>query len=423
MPTPPCWKRRFLRLGRLVLCGVVAGCTTPTTSDSDSGAGRSGSTPDGNGAGGQSGATSGAGGQSGASGGAGGAPAALDAGQRDTEGVDGSTAPDLGVADSMAAETPVRPGDGSLGDANIKYFGRWDFSNPSQFVSYWGGAYLKVAFNGTTLKVNLGASNNCYVTIDGGPWVKLSNVSGSVSLTPTPLAPGSHVATISAGKDYGYEFVFKGLSLGAGATTLVPVHPQLVEFVGDSITSGYTDTLADVSDYAWIAADSAGAEHTQIAYPGIALVDGYGLNGDKTGMEKSYLKLKPLGYATNADWPSSAYTPSVIVINLGTNDTSTRVPASAFQTSYTAFLTTLRSRFPDAEIVAMRCFNGTMAAQTQMAVAARVSAGDQKVHYLDTTGWLVAADYNDGTHPSDKGQVKIAGLLTPVLAPYLAQSH
>lgn len=323
----------------------------------------------------------------------------------------------------MAAETPARPGDGSLGDANIRYFGRWDFSNPSQFVSYWGGAYLKVAFNGTTLKVNLGASNNCYVAIDAGPWVKLSNVSGSVSLTPTPLAPGSHVATISAGKDYGYEFVFKGLSLGAGATTLVPVHPHLVEFVGDSITSGYTDTLADVSDYAWIAADSAGAEHVQIAYPGIALVDGYGLNGDKTGMEKSYFKLKPLGYPTNADWPISAYTPSVIVINLGTNDTSTRVPASAFQTSYTAFLTTLRSRFPDAEIIAMRCFNGTMAAQTQMAVAARVSAGDQKVHYLDTTGWLIAADYNDGLHPSDEGQVKIAGLLTPILASYLAQSH
>jgi hypothetical protein len=43
--------------------------------------------------------------------------------------------------------------------------------------------------------------------------------------------------------------------------------------------------------------------------------------------------------------------------------------------------------------------------------------------YLDTTGWLSAADYNDGTHPSDKGQVKIAGLLEPTLSSYLAQGR
>jgi lysophospholipase L1-like esterase len=410
-------------LGYLVACVALAGCTTPgSTSRPDGEAGQSGSR-DGGSAGGQAGATGGGGGEPGGNGGAGGEPGAPDASQRDTGSADVSTARDLGAADAMAPETPARPGDGSLGDANIKYFGRWDFSNPSQFVSYWGGAYLKVAFNGTTLKINLGASTNCYVAIDGGGWVKLSNVSGSVNLTPTPLAPGAHVATISAGKDYGYEFVFKGLSLGAGATSLASVQPHLVEFIGDSITSGYTDTLADVSDYAWVAATSAAAEHVQVAYPGISLVDGFGLNADKTGMEKSYFKLKPLGYSTNADWSAAAYTPSLIVINLGTNDASTRVPASTFQASYAAFLTTLRSRFPDAEIVAMRCFNGAMAPQTQMAVSARVSAGDQKVHYLDTTGWLSASDYNDGTHPSDMGQVKIAGLLEPTLISYLAQSR
>ena len=420
-PSGPCGIRSF---GYLVAWLALAGCTSPgSTSPGDGEGGQSGSSADGGSAGGQSRATGSAGGpSSGVDGGAGGEPAAEDGGQRDTERADGSTAPDLGPADSMAPEMPTRPGDGSLADTNIKYVGRWDFSDPSQFVSYWGGAYLKVAFNGTTLKINLGGSNNCYVAIDGGAWVKLSNVNGTVNLTPVPLAPGTHVATISAGKDYGYELAFKGLSLGAGATTLASIQPHLVEFIGDSITSGYTDAMADVSDYAWIAATGITAEHVQIAYPGIALVDGYGLNNDKTGMEKSYFKLKPLGYATNADWPAVAYTPALVVINLGTNDSSTRVPASAFQASYSTFLAALRSRVPDAEIIVMRCFNGSMAAPTQMAVATRVSAGDQRVHYLDTTGWLSASDYNDGTHPSDNGQVKIAGLLEPILASYLPQS-
>jgi lysophospholipase L1-like esterase len=67
----------------------------------------------------------------------------------------------------------------------------------------------------------------------------------------------------------------------------------------------------------------------------------------------------------------------------------------------------------------MRCFNGAMADSTKMAVATRTSMGDIKIHYVDTTGWLTAADYNDGTHPSDAGQMKIAALLTPILTQYL----
>jgi lysophospholipase L1-like esterase len=268
--------------------------------------------------------------------------------------------------------------------------------------------------------MKVGAANNYYVVLDGRAPFKVTNASGEVNLTPTPLPAGNHLAIISGGKDYGYEFTFKGLVLDAGAVTMPPpVQPRFVELIGDSITAGYTDTLADVSDYGWIVAETLKLEHAQIAYPGIALVDGYGLNTDKTGMEREYFELKPLGYATNTDWPASAYTPALIVINLGTNDRSTSVPAAAFQTSYLGFLAALRARFPAAEIFAMRCFNGAMAVETKAAVTARTTAGDAKVHFVDTTGWLTAADYNDGTHPSDAGQAKIAALLAPVLAPYV----
>jgi lysophospholipase L1-like esterase len=327
---------------------------------------------------------------------------------------------DSGRTDVSAESPPVQPGDGTLADKNIKYFGRWDFTDRTQYVSYWGGAYLTVSFTGTTLKVKLGSATNLYARIDNAAWAKLANVNGVVNLTPTALTRGTHVAVVSAGKDYGYELKFGGLVLDAGAATAAPpTHPTLVEFIGDSITAGYTDTMADVSDYAWIAAETSNVEHTQIAYPGIALVNGYGLNGDKAGMDHQYFKLKPLGYTTNPDWDFSAYTPALIIINLGTNDKSTSVPASAFLTSYSGFLTAVRARFPQAEILVMRCFNGAMADPTQMAVATRTTMGDMKVHYVDTTGWLTAADYNDGVHPSDAGQMKIAALLTPILTKYL----
>src|SRR5690349_6987627 len=105
--------------------------------------------------------------------------------------------------------------DGSLSDTNIQYFGRWDFSSPSQYVSYWGGAYLKVKFSGTTVGVKFGRASNYYYKIDNGPWTTLSNANGTVNLTPTPLAAGIHSLSVAQGKDYDYVFNFQGLVLDA----------------------------------------------------------------------------------------------------------------------------------------------------------------------------------------------------------------
>lgn len=56
----------------------------------------------------------------------------------------------------------------------------------------------------------------------------------------------------------------------------------------------------------------------------------------------------------------------------------------------------------------------------QNAVSIRNDAGDAAVHYVDTVGWVdPAADTHDNVHPTDAGQAKIAGLLTPVLEQYL----
>jgi hypothetical protein len=49
-----------------------------------------------------------------------------------------------------------------------------------------------------------------------------------------------------------------------------------------------------------------------------------------------------------------------------------------------------------------------------------VDAGDTKVHFVKTEGWIVGSDTKDGVHPSDDGHVKITGLLLPKLQPYLS---
>jgi hypothetical protein len=312
---------------------------------------------------------------------------------------------------------------GALGDPNIRYFGRWDFtSSTTQYVSYWGGAYFRVKFTGTTVKVKVGTNSNYYAKIDNGAWTSYIGVTGTINLTPTPLASGTHTVSVAQGKDYNYVFNFQGLVLDAGATTSAPpVSSNLIEYIGDSVTSGYTDPQADVSDYAWVCAEDLGAEHTQIAYPGIALVNGYGVNATKIGMDVQYFDEQSLAYPSSPAWDFTKYTPSIIVVNLGQNDSSVGVPDATFQSDYVSFLANVRAKFPNAQIFAMSPLWGVESTTTSAAVSARVTAGDTKLHFVNTSGWLTqgTSDYGSGVHPSVAGHIKVANLLKPILAPYL----
>ncbi|MDH7460119.1 GDSL-type esterase/lipase family protein [Chitinophagaceae bacterium 26-R-25] len=305
---------------------------------------------------------------------------------------------------------------GSLQDNHIKYFGRWDKSNSTEYVSRWGGAYFKVAFTGTKVKLKTGANKtNYYVKIDSGPWISYKNVSDTIDVTPTALSKGKHTLCVAQGKDYNYVFSFRGLILEHGALTSDPlVSSFLIEFIGDSITAGYTDDQANVSDYAWISAERLGAEHTQIAYPGITLVSGY----PKGGMVNQYFRMGSPASIVSPMWEMNKYVPDMIVINLGTNDNNKRVPDSVLQANYTEFLFKIRKQFPNAQVLVMRTFLGVKASPTLAAVNVRIAAGDTKLHYVDTEGWLTKADYGDGLHPSVEGQIKAAGLLMPVIEKY-----
>jgi lysophospholipase L1-like esterase len=314
--------------------------------------------------------------------------------------------------------------DGSLTDTNLTYFGRWDFSSLTQYVSYWGGAYIKVNFSGTTVKIKLGHSSCYYAKIDGGSWVTYSNVTGTVNLTPTPLAAGTHTLSVAQGKDYDYVFNFQGLTLDAGATTSSPVvSSNMIEFIGDSITAGYTCAQADVSDYAWVCSENLGVEHTQIAYPGVDLVT---TTNHGTGQDVQYFKEQSFNYPSSPNWDFSTYTARLVVVNLGQNDIGANgISLTVFQSDYTNFLANIRAKYPNADIFALRTFGGLAAAQTQAAVAARNAAGDAKVHYVDTTGWLGSypgSDWDDGVHPSVAGHIKVASQLQPILAAYVGNA-
>ena len=336
----------------------------------------------------------------------------------------------LGIAFSCGAPVLAGTGNGDLTDTNINYVGRWDKTSSATYRSYWNGSYLSTKFTGTTVKVNLAEKTVFMAIVDGVPTTYWDAV-GTINLTPTPLANGTHTLKIVA-KYEKIELPFQGLVLDAGASTVRPDTLPLVEFVGDSITSGVTTTDAAVSDYAWLTGERMAADHTQISYPGITLSDGYHYS-DNTfpGMESLYFKLwqanrcPDVACTGNPAWNFANYTARLVVVNLGSNDSFNSVPSATFQSRYTGFLQNIRAKYPNADIFALRTFGGFYQTETQAAVTARVNAGDAKVHYIDTTGWLDSSsgstDFTDGLHPSDTGHVKVSNRLLPILLPYLGR--
>lgn len=327
----------------------------------------------------------------------------------------------VGCNQSIAA-VRAGTGNGSPGDPNIKYVGRWEKSIDTA-ISYWPGAYLTTKFTGATVKVKLSSDRkelaNIYVSIDGGPDILYAKASGTVNLTPTPLKRGKiHALRIAAASEHD-DIRFQGLILASGSTTVASsISPKLVEFIGDSITAGTKNKHHVLDTYGWLIGERLAVRHTQIAQGGISLFGS--LNA--VGMKDQYFKLRTVYFPTSPDWDFVHNQANAVVINIGTNEGR----GTPFQSTYTTFLQNIRAKYPHAQIFVLRLFKGGKLQATQDAVKAVNDAGDRNVHYIDTTNWinvsLTASDTFDTVHPTCIGHTKIADKLGPIIAPFLGIS-
>jgi hypothetical protein len=319
-------------------------------------------------------------------------------------------------------------GDGSTTDPNITYVGRWNKSSAAFYQSNWAGSYLRTGFTGTTVKLKQRNVINLYVSVDGSAFKTFDNVSGTVNVTPSGLKAGNHTLVVSyrqVAGSYKGDAGFGGLVLDAGAKTFaVPVRPQLVEWVGDSITAGATSSQLAVTDYAFVASEQIGVEHTQIAIGGMCLAELTAAQSTRGvacwGQEGRYFTQNAV--LGSAAWDFSKYQADAVVINLGTNDKSHGVSGADFQAKYTTFLTNIRAKYPKAALLALETFSKRYAAETQAAVKARNAAGDANVFYINSEGWLPAdgSGLSDSVHPNDKGHLAIAAKIGPIVKSHLA---
>jgi lysophospholipase L1-like esterase len=418
-------------LGMVVTAAVALACsedaTGPTTGSAGTSAGMaaSGSAGMPGSAGASAGSTSG--GTSAGSAGAAGTS---------TGGVAGAgTAGSGGSAGSGGAGGAAGTGGSGGAPAQLSdwhYYGRWDLSKAGKAITVNSGSHVTASFMGSGISAKFDTSGNTgdiptvSIKIDDGELVE-KEITGTLELA-TGLPVALHTVTLFVrGMSESQQrwtpplvssTVFTGFTVAGGniVPTARPTRLKM-EFLGDSITEGValqaTGPQGQTSQnwrtngprgYAAVTAMKMQAEWRQVGFgrQGLTIVGNGGVPKAQDAFNWFYS-----GVARDS------WQPDIVVINQGTNDRGTS--GATFAPLYDSFLGIIRTAYPDAKIVALRPLVGDFGSEISAQVAARKTAGDAKIFYVDTAGWTSNGDFTDGVHPNQSGSVKIADKLMTAL--------
>lgn len=157
----------------------------------------------------------------------------------------------------------------------------------------------------------------------------------------------------------------------------VPKKNLNIEFIGDSITCAYgvegasqyesfkTTTENFMKSYAYLTAEKLDADYSAVCYSGHGIISGYSNDGSintDSLVPPYYEYVGKTGEFASCEWDFSSHKNDVVVINLGTNDSSyvskdIDARGGDFTKGYTEFLKQVHECNPDAYII---CTLGTM---------------------------------------------------------------
>ena len=323
-------------------------------------------------------------------------------------------------------------------ESDVLYMGRVYETNDTQWFN-WSASGFKVQFQGSGIKAQIASNapnetNYAYlkVYVDGVEREqdilldeKLQTITLAEDLDP------NETHTVEVRKRNSPRSSTAGLvhlELTDGTKLARPAEKErLIEFVGDSLTVGYSAAITDTAGttawstatedgtktYSKQVADALNAEYMVTAISGRGVVMNNGGSTKEPVLPYIYPKLDYYNDPdTNYDF---SLQPDVIVINLGTNDaTNADLDIGVFQTGVVDFINLVRQKNPNAKIIwayGLRSDNRTadVDAAIQAAVAQVNADGDSNVHYLALD--LVPSTQTDLNHPLAEGYVPSGELL------------
>lgn len=270
--------------------------------------------------------------------------------------------------------------------AKLQYGGRIDKTEENAPVMVYPCSFVKIRFTGKKLIIFL-ENHHAYwdnymgYFLDGKQYrVKLQE-SGRQEVAIDLPAKDVHECMLFKRMDACHHVTFYGFELEDGSEVLpLPELPKRkMEFYGDSVSAGEVSEAVDYVgkedpvhqgefsnswySYAWMTARKLNACLHDIAQGGIALLNqtGYFCEPDYIGMEQVYDKIEyqpQLG--TSRQWDFTTYTPHVVVIAIGQNDSHpydymAKDPqgekAKIWKQHYAQFVKQIREKYPKAVMI------------------------------------------------------------------------
>lgn len=331
-------------------------------------------------------------------------------------------------------------------DERIRTLGRHlvDEDGGVRFAASGVTFFLK--FRGTGLEVELedefrdSTSYNWFtVVVDEGEPFRFRTEPGKRRYTlADSLAPGEHTVALSKATEgqNGHNRL-----VAVHATELLAADPlpePAIEFIGDSITSGYGLDSEPIAceegtwfdqTHAWLAYGPRIARRLDARWM-LSSVSGMGMhrNWNSPGpvMPDVYGGVY-LEYADSTSaWDFSRFTPDLVVIALGTNDFSegggetprADLDGDAFVRDYTAFVGTVRDRYPEARLLLVNspvfdeAKKARLAGYLQQVIDNRRAAGDDTIDRFTYEGRY---DAGCNGHPDLEEHLRMADELEPVV--------
>lgn len=277
-------------------------------------------------------------------------------------------------------------------NSSLIYSGRIDVSDPFAIVWTYPGTFVRIKFKGTQLFIHVRNKhnywNNYLGVAEGDAQTKLLLPEKGEATIEIPLQTTQdniHEVMIFKRQDACHELTILGFEINCNTDDecelleASPLPPRRIEVYGDSVSAGEVSEAVDYVaktdpehngeysnswySYAWIAARKLDAQLHDIAQGGVALLDNTGWyhEPDYIGMEQVWNKMRyNPDYGTVKEWDFSKYTPDIVIVAIGQNDSHPDdymktdyegEKAKNWRIHYRQFLAKLRETYPDAWII------------------------------------------------------------------------
>lgn len=318
-------------------------------------------------------------------------------------------------------------------DPSINFTGRVQKMNDGSVRFDWVGTYVKTDFTGTGLSMRVSEEGESWynIFIDGmlKDKIQVKGKEPHVVVLADKLHNGTHRLFLQrcTEGEYGRTTIYSFTAKGKGTFKAVPGSGRMIEVIGDSYTCGYGTEGANEKEhfklstencnkaYACIIARYFNADYCLVAHSGMGAIRNY--NG-KTMRNMSQRYPLLFDDHDSVAYDFKAYTPNLVIINLGTNDFSVQAAPSGYVSQYVKLIKTVRSHYNNVPVLCVipHSANIFLQAALQKVKEEVADMKDVRVAQPMPNLMLKGEDYGSDFHPNWKGQQKIAMTLIPQVA-------